>query len=109
MKAAPEASRKEIGETRIGVRMIPEEFLAIFLNVAAVQERSTSRVVKLKVMQNNQSGVPDEIRPREIMARGIAQLINDQVVGRLPMTPKKIVRAADPNATAMSELSVPKR
>jgi hypothetical protein len=51
-------------------------------------------VVQVRVVQDDQTRVLEEIGPREIVAACVAELIDDEVVRRLVVQPYEVVRRA---------------
>jgi hypothetical protein len=47
--------------------------------------------MKPDVVQDRHAGKSEEIRPEVVVARGIADLIDGQVVWRLPVTPQELM------------------
>ena len=75
------------------VRMVVPELAPIVVGALRAEQTSRARVVQPRVVQHDEARIRREIRPHVVVARRIAQLIDDQIVGSPSMLPHEVVRA----------------
>ena len=72
--------------------MIRDELLAIQVGAPASEQRRGARMVQPDVVQHGDPGEPEKVRPEIVVVRGIADLVDRQVVRPLPVPPDELVR-----------------
>ena len=88
-----QADGAELSEIRVRVGMIEPELTTIIVppRLPPLQQHASSRVVQLAIMQNDETRVTDQICPHIVVARRVAQLINDEIVRSRAILPDEVV------------------
>ncbi len=88
-----QADGAELGEIRVRVRMIEPELAPIIVlpRLPLLQQHASSRVVQLAVVQNDEAREADQIRPHVVVARRVAELIDDEIVRARAVLPDEVV------------------
>src|SRR5687768_5316297 len=69
------------------------ELLPVVILTLLLQQHAPARVMKLSVVKDDEPWITDEVRPHVIVARGISELIHDEIVRLRSLSPHKIKRA----------------
>ena len=85
---------RQLGRRR---RMREAELGTVLVKPAVIEQQSGPRLVELPVVQHDEAGIPDEERPHEVVARRVAHLVDDQIVGVPELAPDELVRGPDPD------------
>src|SRR5687768_6123184 len=77
-----EAGRPKFSEIRWRIGMVEPELAAIVIppRLPTLQQHPSPGVVQLPVMQNHETRVAKQVGPHIVVARGVAELINDEII-----------------------------
>jgi hypothetical protein len=80
--------------------MVEPELAAVIVlsRTPLLQQDASTRVVQLAVVENDQTWKARRVRPRVVVTGGVAELIDDQIVGMLAVLPEEVVRAEQARA-----------
>ncbi len=89
-----QADSAELREIRVRVGMIEPELTSIIVppRLPPLQQHASSRVVQLAIVQNDEARIADQIRPHVVVARRVAELIDDEIVRARAIFPDEVVR-----------------
>ena len=82
----------EFREIDVSIRMVEPELVPIVVVPLLLQQHSCAGVVELTVVENDEAGIADEIRPHVVVTRRVSHLIDDEVVPPAAILPEKVVR-----------------
>ena len=74
--------------------MIPRELGAVVSRAERAQQGRRPRMVQVRVVQDRQAGIPEEVGPLIVVVRRVAYLIDREVVGLLLVAPDEVVGRA---------------
>ena len=75
--------------------MVVAKFPAVVVEPPPAQQVTGARVMETRVVQDDESGIADQVGPHVVVARGVAQLVDDEVVRRTLLLPDEVVRVKD--------------
>ena len=73
-------------------RMVVPELMPVVVEPSLLEQRARARLMQPRIVQDDQTRVGGQIAPHEVVARRVAQLIDDKVVGIAARPPGKIAR-----------------
>ena len=82
----------ELSEAFSRVGMVEPELVPVVVlpRRPLLQQHPPARVVQLPVVQDGETGIPDEIGPHVVVAGGVAELIDDEIVWPFAFAPGEI-------------------
>ena len=89
-----EACDRQLGDVRAGVGMIPRELGAVVSRAERAQQGRCPRMVQVRVVEDRQAGIPEEVGPLVVVVRGVADLVDGEVVRLLLVAPHKLMGGA---------------
>jgi hypothetical protein len=93
-----EAAHGQLGGIGRDPWMTPRELRAIGVGGLMGQQRACACVVEARVVEHDQAGVSEEIRPEELVQPRVAGLVDDEIVLSAGDAPHRVVRALDAHA-----------
>ena len=80
-----------LGEVGARLGVIVPEFATVIVEPFLLQQMPCARVMKPRVVEDDQTRVPRQICPLVVVTRSVAKLIDDEIVGLALVSPDKIV------------------
>ena len=91
VEAAVEAGDGQFGGVRRHVRMVPAELGAVVGGPLLAEEESGAGMVEVCIVQHDEAGDVQRVGPLIIVMRGIAELVDRQVIGGEAPLPDEVV------------------
>ena len=75
--------------------MVVPEFGAIVVESPLIEQVPRAGVVHARIVQHDEARIGHQIRPQVVVARRIAELVDDEIVRRALMPPDEVVRVEE--------------
>ena len=89
---AAESFDGPLRDGRVHPGVVVLKFLAVLGDALAVEQAPRARVVQPGVVQDDETRIAREVGPHVVVAGGVAQVVDDEVVGRASCPPDEVVR-----------------
>ena len=88
----PASFDRVLGDVTPRVRMIEPELVPVVVEAPLVKQLPRPCVVQPRIVQHDQPGPGGEVGPHVIVKHGVAEMIDDEIVGRAAVAPDEVVR-----------------